>query len=78
MDVEGGRDAAHQEPQICRHGERSALALDNAVGDEIAQARGGLQHRIRRKAMPIADGSEIDGEIAHDAFDDLGAQAIVG
>ena len=39
--------------------------------------RRGLQHGIRHEAMSRADGIEIDGEIAHDAFDDFGAQAII-
>ena len=77
MRVEGGRDAAHQEARILRQHQRRAVELDNAVGNEIAQARGRLQHFVRSRTVPRADRSEIDGKIAHDAFDNLRAQAIV-
>ena len=51
---------------------------DHAIGDQHVQPVGRPKHGLRACAVPRADLRQVDTEVAHDPFDDVGAQPVVG
>ena len=77
MRVERGRDAAHEKARVLCDCEAVAIQSHDAVGNQRLQTRCRFQHCPGLGAMTRADVAEIGAELAHDAFDDVGAQPVV-
>jgi hypothetical protein len=75
--VEGGGQITDQKSRIFCQTERASVEASDAIGNEFTQPGRRFQYFFGRATVSHADLIEIDAEITHDAFDDLGPQAII-
>ena len=75
--IEGGGDGADERPALVRNLEQTLGKLDHAVGIGLRQILRIVEHGFGRAAELVPDGGEIESEIAHQQFDDPGADAVV-
>jgi hypothetical protein len=75
--VEGRRHAAHQEPCLLVYLQNVALHGDHTVIQQSPEPDLVDHGSFRLSAMAVRYLTKIDGEVAHDPLDDVGAKSVV-
>jgi hypothetical protein len=75
--IESCSDVSHEDPRLVRNVEDVPVASDQSMFGKDAQAGKGRQQLVRIMPVGPADLADIDGEIAHDPFDQRGPEAVV-
>ena len=76
--IEHCADRTDHQPARFGDGDTAALALYKTIGGERLQPIEVGRERAHVPAMAATDIEKVDPEVAHQATDDLGAEAIVG
>ncbi len=76
--VERGGDGADDEAMILPHRDDATLDVDGAIFLQRRQPSVALEKDGGVESVPHGDGRDVGTKIAHQPFDDVGAQPILG